>query len=116
MLDEGDLAAVRDGGLDEWNYIRPPFQRAVAGSNRINRSDSHQPASSKAEAVHEDEKEAIRGRVAQMLIAGHVPHEYKEYAKLLKTVGVEPVAELVRTRANMNNPYVAKYVRFLIEA
>lgn len=63
----------------------------------------------------ENEKEEIRARIAQMLIDGHVPHEYKEYAKLLKKVGVEPVAELVKSRANMSNPYVAKYVHYLID-
>jgi hypothetical protein len=43
--------------------------------------------------LSDEQRERIRRRVFGMLRAGHVPHEFQEYAKLVKKIGFE-AAEL----------------------
>jgi hypothetical protein len=63
-----------------------------------------------------DEKERIRRRLVQMLIAGNVPHEYKQYAKLLKKIGIGEYWDEVEARINRSNEYVMKYYDYLKDA
>lgn len=35
----------------------------------------------------DDLKERLRARIVTMLLHGNVPHEYQEYAKLLRKIG-----------------------------
>jgi hypothetical protein len=44
-------------------------------------------------SLSDEQRERIRRRVFGMLRAGHVPHEFREYAKLVKKIGFE-AAEL----------------------
>jgi len=39
--------------------------------------------------LSEDQKWRIRRRVFGMLQAGHIPHEYRDYAKLVRSIGFE---------------------------
>jgi hypothetical protein len=55
----------------------------------------------------------IRNRVIDMLIAGHVPHEFREYAKLLRKVGVGERWASVRERLDSSNPYVMRFYDYL---
>ena len=41
--------------------------------------------------LSDEQRERIRRRVLGMLRAGHVPHEFREYARLVKTIGFEAV-------------------------
>lgn len=62
--------------------------------------------------LNDQQRERIRTRVVQMLVEGYVPKEYREYAKLLRKIGIGPHrAEL--QRANTRNPSVAKYIKYL---
>jgi hypothetical protein len=63
-----------------------------------------------------EEKERIRRRLVAMLIAENVPHEYKQYAKLLKKIGVDAYWEEVENRINRPNKYVMKYYDYLKDA
>lgn len=65
--------------------------------------------------LNEEDKARIRKRVVQMLLDGNVPREYKEYAKLLKRIGLAEYREEIETRADPTNPYVMKYVRYLLD-
>jgi hypothetical protein len=60
-----------------------------------------------------DEKQRIRirRRILHMLVDGQVPHEYKEYAKLLRKIGLGDLRSELE-RANVKNPYVARYVKY----
>lgn len=64
--------------------------------------------------LNEDEKARIRRRVVQMLLDGNMCREYKEYAKLLKHIGLAEYRGEIETHAGTINPYVAKYVTYLL--
>jgi hypothetical protein len=56
-----------------------------------------------------DEQERIRRRLVAMMIDGNVPHEYKQYAKLLKKIGIGEYWNEIENRINRSNEYVMKY-------
>jgi hypothetical protein len=55
----------------------------------------------------------IRGRVIGMLVAGHIPHEFREYAKLLRNVGTGEQWSAVHDRLDHANPYVMRFYTYL---
>lgn len=63
--------------------------------------------------LNEDDQERIRKRLVSMLISGNVPHEYKEYAKLLKRIGLKSYREDVEEQVNRSNQYVMRYFDYL---
>jgi hypothetical protein len=65
--------------------------------------------------LEEEDKQRIRQRLVSMLLTGNVPHEYKEYAKLLKKVGLENYRENLEESINRSNKYVMKYFKYLID-
>ena len=62
-----------------------------------------------------DEQERIRKRLVNMLIDGNVPHEYKQYAKLMKKIGVGNYWNEIEERIDKSNNYVMKYFEYLKE-
>ena len=60
-----------------------------------------------------EEQGRIRRRLVTMLIEGNVPHEYKQYVKLLKKIGVHEYWKEIETRINRSNEYVMKYYDYL---
>jgi len=60
-----------------------------------------------------EEQERIRRRLVAMLIGGNVPHEYKQYAKLLKKIGVCEYWNEIESRTDRSNAYVMKYYEYL---
>lgn len=63
-----------------------------------------------------EEQERIRQRLVAMLIAGNVPHEYKQYAKLLKKIGVGEHWKEIESRINWSNEHAMKYFNYLKDA
>lgn len=59
-----------------------------------------------------DDQERIRKRLINMLIDGNVPHEYKQYAKLLKKIGVGNYWNEIEEQINKSNNYVMKYFEY----
>ena len=59
------------------------------------------------------EVDRIRQRLVEMLIEGNVPHEYKQYAKLLKKIGVGPHWNEIASRIDRSNGYVMRYYKYL---
>jgi hypothetical protein len=57
--------------------------------------------------------ERVRDRVIGMLVAGHVPREFREYAKLLRKIGVGERWDSVRERLDHANPYVMRFFDYL---
>ncbi|MBA2339402.1 MAG: hypothetical protein H0V88_03330 [Pyrinomonadaceae bacterium] len=63
-----------------------------------------------------EEAERTRRRLVAMLIEGNVPHEYKQYARLVKKVGIGNYWNEVENRINRSNEYVMKYYDYLKDA
>ena len=66
-------------------------------------------------SLTEDIKERIRVRVVHMLLVGNVPHEYKEYAKLLRNVGLGDSKQEIEANVDRSNPYVMRYYRYFMQ-
>jgi hypothetical protein len=57
-------------------------------------------------SLSDEQKERVRRRVFGLLRAGHVPREFREYAKLVRKIGFDPneVPEV-----DESNPYAARF-------
>lgn len=59
-------------------------------------------------------RERLRARIVAMLRAGNVPHEFRHYARLLKSIGFADCrAEIAGARPD--NRYVQRWVRYLLD-
>jgi len=54
----------------------------------------------------------LQRRIVAMLLAGNVPREYREYARLLRKVGVEKVWPRIEAGASRQDRYVMRYFRY----
>ena len=54
----------------------------------------------------------LRARILGMLVAGQVPREYREYAKLLRRIGLGEAWAAARQSVDRGNPYVMRYVNY----
>ncbi len=54
----------------------------------------------------------VRRRIVNMLIVGNTPREYKEYAKLLRKLGVEKVWKQIEAGAPRKNRYAMRYYEY----
>jgi hypothetical protein len=54
----------------------------------------------------------LRARILAMLVAGQVPHEYREYAKLLRRIGLGDTWAATRQQVDEGNPYVMRHVNY----
>lgn len=66
-------------------------------------------------SLTDDDKNRIRKRLVQMLIVGNVPHEYKQYVKLLKKIGFESYKAELDAKIIRSNLYVMRYYNYLIQ-
>jgi hypothetical protein len=62
--------------------------------------------------LDEAQKERVRARVIAMLVQGNVPHEFKQYAKLLRHVGAGDRWFQVEGRLSRENPYVMRWFEY----
>jgi hypothetical protein len=71
--------------------------------------------------LSELQKQRIRRRVTGLLAKGIVPHEMRQYARLVKRVGLGPYAETLGeltcpwTEIGPAAPYVQRFVRYLLD-
>ena len=56
--------------------------------------------------------ERIRKRIVGMLLAGDVPHEFHEYARLLRTIGLGDWWPIIEQNIARDNPYVMRYYQY----
>ena len=63
----------------------------------------------------EEQKDRIRKRVIDMLSAGYLPREYRQYAKLARKIGLGNWLSQVEEQADMANPWVARYYSYFKE-
>jgi hypothetical protein len=103
-IKSGDPACVELGVEFVESGHRQPFGRILhANVARALRRSSLTP--------HQVER--LRRRILGMLVAGDVPHEFHEYARLLRRIG--PGDAWLRTRGAVDesNRYVMRYIRYL---
>ena len=61
-------------------------------------------------------QERLRNRIIAMLIEGKVPREYREYAKLLRTIGINKYDwQIIERHFPQDNIYAMKYYRYFKE-
>jgi hypothetical protein len=61
----------------------------------------------------EEQKERLRERVVTMLVNGIVPHEMREYAKLLRVIGVGEHWPRLEGAIPRDNPFAMRFYRVL---
>jgi hypothetical protein len=66
-------------------------------------------------SLTEDQKERIRKRVIAMLIAGYLPREYREYAKLARKIGLGQWLNELQSQLISDNPWVNRYYLYFKE-
>jgi hypothetical protein len=64
--------------------------------------------------LDEKDKDRIRSRLIDLILASRIPHQYREYANLLKKVGFGDRLEEIREKANKDNPTIMKVIRSLM--
>ena len=61
----------------------------------------------------EDQQSRIRQRLVRMLLTGQVPHEWREYKRLLRHVGVGSLWPALDKGVDRDNEYVMRYYNYL---
>lgn len=103
-IEEGDPACIEIGIEFIEEDAGQPFGRILK---------SNTARALRRAALTDAQKERVRRRVLDMLAAGNVPHEYKEYAKLLRRIGFHAnrLSSLLE-KAPMDNLRVARFGRY----
>ena len=103
-IEQGDAACRRIGIEFIEENRKFPFGRILKSNTAraLRRSD-----------LTADEKERIRQRLVAMLVEGNVPHEYKQYAKLLKKIGIGDHWNEIEKGIDRSNRYLIKYYDYL---
>jgi hypothetical protein len=96
-IEAGDLACVRIGieFIEEDSTF--PFGKTLK---------SNTARALRRASLSDEQKERIRRRVFGMLRAGHVPHEYREYARLVRKIGFD-ASEI--PEVDRSNPFVMRF-------
>jgi hypothetical protein len=103
-IKEGDLACAEigielieeDGGFAFGRILKANAARAL-GRCRLT----------------DDQKERIRTRVIGMLGRGFMPHEFRDYARLLRRIGLGAHGERLERAVDRTIPWAAWYVDYL---
>ena len=61
----------------------------------------------------ETQKSRLRKRISTMLTSGIIPHEMREYAKLLRTIGVGEHWPRLEREVPRDNPYAMRFYKSL---
>ena len=64
-------------------------------------------------SLTEEQQIRIRERLVAMLLAGQVPHEWHEYKRLLRRVGVGPLWPMLEKGVDRENKYVMRNFDYL---
>ena len=63
--------------------------------------------------LSEEQVDRLRKRIVGMLLVGMVPHEFKQYAKLLNKIGLGTWWPIVEQQVLRENQYVMRYYNYL---
>ena len=64
-------------------------------------------------SLSEEQKSRLRDHIVTMLVSGIVPHEMREYSKLLRVVGVADHWSRLEKEIPRNNPYAMRFYKIL---
>ena len=103
-IDAGDSACIQIGVEFIEEDAKFPFGKTL----KANTARSLRHASLTPEQIAR-----IRSRVIGLLVAGHIPHEFREYAKLLRKVGTGEQWSAIHKRIERSNPYVMRFYNYL---
>jgi hypothetical protein len=103
-IEANDAACVRLGIEFIEEDSKFPFGKALK---------SNTARALRGATLTDEQKQRIRRRVFGLLRAGHIPHEYRDYAKLVRRIGFS--ADEVPA-VNTTNPYVAHFRAYFQEA
>jgi len=59
-----------------------------------------------------EQVDRIRNRVTNLLLAGQIPHEFREYAKLLRHIGIADYWPRIKQGAPIASPYVKRFYEY----
>jgi len=59
------------------------------------------------------QEERVRRRIVSMMLAGNVPHEFREYKKLLRRIGMGSLWAEFDAQVDRSNPYVMRHSNYL---
>jgi hypothetical protein len=55
----------------------------------------------------------VRERLVTMMLSGQVPHEWREYKRLLRCVGLGALWPVLESGVDRENDYVMRYYKYL---
>jgi hypothetical protein len=104
LIDAGDRAAIEIGieFIQEDEFF--VFGRILKSNTaRALRRTSLTP----------EQQARIRERLVGMMLAGQVPHEWREYKRLLRSVGLGSLWPALDNGVDRTNKYVMRYYEYL---
>jgi hypothetical protein len=66
-------------------------------------------------SLTDGQKERIRKRITEMLSTGYLPREFRQYAKLARTIGLGEWLQRIEEQAKGGNPWVQRYYAYFKE-
>lgn len=105
-IKQGDLAAA-DIGIEMMEEDRGLAFGSIIKSNL--------PRALSKCALSEAQQDRIRRRVADMLLRKFMPKEFRQYAWLLRRLGLGRWRETLENKADRDDPWVDWYLRYLLE-
>jgi hypothetical protein len=103
-IEAGDLACVRLGIEFIEEDAKFPFGKTLK---------SNAARALRRACLSDEQKQRIRQRVFGLLRAGHIPHEYREYARLVRKIGFDTSEVPV---VDVSDPYVARFRAYFEQA
>jgi len=74
-----------------------------------------QPGLYVARSLTSPQKARLRKRIVYMLIAGIIPHEFREYSKLLRTIGVAEYWSELHACIPRENRFAMRFYSALVQ-
>ena len=104
LIEAGDRAAIEIGieFVQEDDYF-------VFG--RILKSNTARAL--RRAALTPEQEARLRGRLVRMLLAAQVPHEWHEYKRLLRRIGLGSMWPVLEEGVDRENKYVMRYYDYL---
>jgi hypothetical protein len=102
-IERGDAACIELGVEFVESGHQQPFGRIL---------HSNTARALRRAALRPEQVVRLRVRILGMLVAGQVPYEFKQYAKLLRRIGLGQAWDSVKAQVDPENPYVMKYARY----